>query len=409
MMRRPKQRLIEVDPLDPAAPVPPNLASLMDHLAVNPSEFSRNPWPSAAEHRFDEREPMLARFAPQEISGCYRRVIQSAPERQAVGLRQPGWMIPKHLLLNGPEEAHALEQARRSLLPLPESDLQDARDTEAWILTGVLGHLTAEQQLDLLLARPESALDFVVFENVFAAVPPERAHGRLIRVVAEGQAYEVRRLLWFLSRSAFTLSVAARNTLISCFSHTDAGVRANAFRLAVRCNDRRALSVHVASGWCARLEDSIDESFYGSHALIAGANPVDYLALRSRVAPELLGYLALQDGSPCAIDAFAEDLDGVWEAMTRPPMLPPDRARVWFAEFLARHDPVEAWAAFRLFLPCIDRRFHLWGDAMHNATPDLPLLWHQQVYINDQNIQRAMEKNEGRLSDILIWVANLKA
>jgi hypothetical protein len=74
---------------------------------------------------------------------------------------------------------------------------------------------------------------------------------------------------------------------------------------------------------------------------------------------------------------------------------------VWFAEFLARRDPVEAWAAFHLFLSCMDRRFHLWGEAMRHSTLDLPRLWHQQVDINDQNIQRAMEQNEGRLSDVL--------
>jgi hypothetical protein len=77
------------------------------------------------------------------------------------------------------------------------------------------------------------------------------------------------------------------------------------------------------------------------------------------------------------------------------------RARAWFAQFLARRDPVEAWAAFRLFLRCVDRRFYLWGDAMRNAALDLPLLWHQQVNINDQDIRRAAEKNEGKLSESL--------
>jgi len=76
-------------------------------------------------------------------------------------------------------------------------------------------------------------------------------------------------------------------------------------------------------------------------------------------------------------------------------------AHAWFAQFLARRDPVEAWAAFRLFLRCVDRRFYHWGDAMRNATLDLPLLWHQQVNINDQDIRRAAEKNEGKLSESL--------
>jgi hypothetical protein len=81
---------------------------------------------------------------------------------------------------------------------------------------------------------------------------------------------------------------------------------------------------------------------------------------------------------------------------------------VWFAEFLARRDPVEAWAAFRLFLRCVDRRFYCWGDAMRNATLNVPELWHYQMDINDQDIQRAAEKNEGSLSDILFGLRTSK-
>jgi hypothetical protein len=76
-------------------------------------------------------------------------------------------------------------------------------------------------------------------------------------------------------------------------------------------------------------------------------------------------------------------------------------ARAWFAQFLARRDPVEAWAAFRLFLRCVDRRFYIWGNPIQDATPDLPLLWRQQVLVNEQAIRHAAERNEGKLSDVL--------
>jgi hypothetical protein len=77
------------------------------------------------------------------------------------------------------------------------------------------------------------------------------------------------------------------------------------------------------------------------------------------------------------------------------------RARAWFVQFLARRDPVEAWAVFRLFLRCVDRRFYLWGDVMRNEMLDLPMLWHHQVSINAEDIRRPAEKNEGRLSESL--------
>lgn len=46
-------------------------------------------------------------------------------------------------------------------------------------------------------------------------------------------------------------------------------------------------------------------------------------------------------------------------------------ARCWFDSFLSRNDRTEAWAAFRLFLRCVDRRFWLWwcSTALTGAEP----------------------------------------
>jgi hypothetical protein len=109
----PRPSLIEVDPLDPTAPAPADLAAVTDQLAaLDPSEFWRDLWLTAEEHRFDNLERVMARFAPQGVSGFYRRVFQSAPARQGMGLRQLGWLIPKHLLLIGPEEARTFSTRR---------------------------------------------------------------------------------------------------------------------------------------------------------------------------------------------------------------------------------------------------------------------------------------------------------
>jgi hypothetical protein len=77
------------------------------------------------------------------------------------------------------------------------------------------------------------------------------------------------------------------------------------------------------------------------------------------------------------------------------------RARHWFRRFLESRDSVEAWAAFRLFLRCVDRRFYLWGEAMNTSIPDLPRLWQEQLALNDQDIRHAAERNEERLAETL--------
>lgn len=77
------------------------------------------------------------------------------------------------------------------------------------------------------------------------------------------------------------------------------------------------------------------------------------------------------------------------------------QARAWFEQFLKRRNPVEAWAAFRLFLRCADRRFYLWSDVLRHSTPDLPGLWQQQMSMNADDISRGTEKNEGKLTESL--------
>lgn len=670
-----QQRLIDVDPLDPATRAPTDLTPVTERLAaLDPAEFCRTLSRTAEEHDFAQIEPTLVRFEPALASAFCRRLLQSARDRQGIRLRQLGWRIPEYLMLISPEEADALDQARCSLLPLLGDNPHDAQATEAYLLVGVLGNHTVGQQLDLLLARPPAALDLLLLEEVLVPVQGEMANVRLILAETDWQPHVLRRLLWVLSRNAFPLNAAARMAVVRCFSHGDPAVRASAFRLAMICDDRMALRVHAASEWRARSDDSTLESFYGSLALIAGTDPIDYIALRGRVAPELLGYLAVRDGRPHAIDAFAQDLDALWETMATPisaaeipslavtsrqpndPSTPeleitdiaplaetalrtihafgrgpsaeelksffewsdpdrwiherrefnerigkliaeaqrvgrhffgkgmrgyglsevisrhrelvekwitalaqrdrvqwdaaefhralcaglgqtdPDRAadilvhlqhastvlrityrpwnidslawlafklpsnpkvdavrerlledactdellfqvalaaqangatgwlgrviqrdfdatavyrraraltligfldeggvldalrqqlngragflkdvamcaqdrleknhraRAWFTKFISHRDEVEAWAAFRLFLRCVDRRFHLWENAMLNATHDLPLLWRQHVTVNDWNIRKTAEDNEGRLSEIL--------
>jgi hypothetical protein len=79
------------------------------------------------------------------------------------------------------------------------------------------------------------------------------------------------------------------------------------------------------------------------------------------------------------------------------------RARYWFQEFLTRRDSVEAWGAFRLFVLCVDRRFYLWRDVVCGGL-EIPLIRRRFLAINDQEIRRATERNEDRLSDTLFGI-----
>lgn len=330
-------RPLDVDPLDQAAVSPVALAPVLDRLARLPLDALRCTFGETAEdYELAQLEPYIARFAPNALSAFYRRLLQTAREREGVRLRQLGWLVPNLIMLIGAEEASALDRARRSLLPKLglSPDPGDTGITEAYILAGVLSHQSPAEQLGLLLERPEAALDLLLFEHVFAALPDAPAHERLGDTIIAERPHELRRLLWFLSRSAFTLTPVGRDALVSASAHPDPSVRASAFRLAEACQDRAALRAHFDSEWTSSTTH-IWESFYGSRALIAAVEPPDYLGLRCRVSPDLLGYLAVRDGTDRAIHAFAEDLDAAWETMRRVSLSAPDVAALSFVEVAA--------------------------------------------------------------------------
>lgn len=311
----PPRTAVEVDPLDPAASAP-DMTPVMERLsALDMRNIARGMAQTTEDYELSLLEPVLARFSPSSLAEVWRRICASARERDGIRLRQLGWRVPEHLLLIGEGEAQAIDEARSRLLPLLGDTARDAQATEAYLLLGLLPRRRPEDQLDMILARPSSGLDLLLFREVVRPVSADAANARLERIDVNDPSHVLLRLLWILSFKAFHLTERARRTVIGCFEHSEAAVRAFAFRLAIVCGDQEALRHHCSSGWLPRLDDQTVEAFYGSLARIAGADPVDYCALRCRIDPQLLGHLAQQDGKPDAIDAFAQDLDALWETM----------------------------------------------------------------------------------------------
>jgi len=67
-------------------------------------------------------------------------------------------------------------------------------------------------------------------------------------------------------------------------------------------------------------------------------------------------------------------------------------ARCWFDRFLSRDDRTESWAAFRLFLRCVDRRFWLWIDS--TGLTEVEPWKRDAAAMNIGTIESACEKNE---------------
>ncbi|MCI5159798.1 MAG: hypothetical protein D3906_15495, partial [Candidatus Electrothrix sp. AUS1_2] len=70
-------------------------------------------------------------------------------------------------------------------------------------------------------------------------------------------------------------------------------------------------------------------------------------------------------------------------------------AHHWFERFITHNETLQAWAAFRLFLRCVDRRFWLWGKEMIYS-PDAPYERFEHYRACRKSIKEAIKENEGK-------------
>uniref|UniRef100_UPI004056C0A2 hypothetical protein n=1 Tax=Candidatus Electronema sp. TaxID=2698783 RepID=UPI004056C0A2 len=68
-------------------------------------------------------------------------------------------------------------------------------------------------------------------------------------------------------------------------------------------------------------------------------------------------------------------------------------AHHWFERFITHKETLQAWAAFRLFLRCVDRRFWLWGKKMI-CSPDVPYERFEHYRACRESIVKAIKENE---------------
>ncbi|MCI5144086.1 MAG: hypothetical protein D3923_00845 [Candidatus Electrothrix sp. AR3] len=79
-------------------------------------------------------------------------------------------------------------------------------------------------------------------------------------------------------------------------------------------------------------------------------------------------------------------------------------AHHWFEQFVTHEETLQAWAAFRLFLRCVDRRFWLWGEKRINS-PEVPYERFEHYRACRKSVEKAIqdnEKNNFKLKDNLV-------
>jgi hypothetical protein len=78
-------------------------------------------------------------------------------------------------------------------------------------------------------------------------------------------------------------------------------------------------------------------------------------------------------------------------------------AKYWFRLFLTEADDIAAWAAFRLFLQCVDGRFLLWGEIIQKEVGKENIPSQRKVFLSRSrdDIRSSIKENEKELEERL--------
>ncbi len=342
----------ETDPLDPASVAPEGISEIAARLdGIDPAAVWTGMGATMDDHEVERRHLMLARFAPERLSGYLDRLARTVGIREGMPLRQLGWRLPWLSPLLAPETVTAIVDHVAAIGVSPE--LVPAGD-EAFV-TGMLveaafPHLEADGQLDLLQSLRAEAPYYLRYNALAKPLPPGGATRRLMRVRGGDKRVEERTLL-FLASTPGEVDEALRTLLIECLTGEEEDIRAVAADYARRHPDD-ALDDAVLQ---LDPPDPSDRSWGATLVTAATATAVvrrSRADLLDRVAGQHLDWVAA--ALPEAVPLLADMLEAAIDRLARP---------------VAAEEPEAAMVVLELDGDGIEGRFDLTDPGEQHANP----------------------------------------
>jgi hypothetical protein len=257
----------DTDPIDPRSSMPTNLAKAVEDItAIEPEKVRASVGQSREDHDLAELTPALARFAPEVLFEKVRAVARNMGARTDHAARFLAFLLPKFSALLGAEEINSLREALRTFSATGDS--ADQHVGAQYLLMTLLPHLTADEQLQALLALPEDRGEILLLVRFFKPLEPDELAKQLERAERSNVVEDLRRTLFFSSSGKTALTQNSRIVLERCFSHTNHVVRLLAFETAAECEDEELICALAKSDWSGASDCAEStQSFYGSKAL----------------------------------------------------------------------------------------------------------------------------------------------
>jgi hypothetical protein len=270
------------------------------------------------DHKIEQFETALARFAPSNLGDLMRAVVQSISQRNEKSLKPLFFYLPRiGLILREPELAilkEALHSLAKKAKDWGEQDsVNDDKYTEAEGALALIMHLNPEEAAEFILGRPAKAIDLVPLQHWFNSLPEHVVYKYLDRLLTETVETNMGRLLWILCESKISPSDAHNSRIKQLVDSMDEILSFSALRFAWATKDKALIESIVkndgpllhpekswADRWCAAI-------------LCQYGNDLQFDQLIRRLPLARLGWAINNKGClPEDIKAYALCLNSVW-------------------------------------------------------------------------------------------------
>lgn len=320
------EQFCDTDPIDPGSKEATNIAQAEQRVAAI-EVFSLRKFMAMARDDHDLRDltPALARFRPDAIVAKLRAYAADLGNRTGASARFVAFSLSEISALLGPSEVATLRDAYSKFVADPQW-IADSEQRVAiqYLLLILLPHLSAEQQIDALVALPDEGGEMTSLREHFK---PLHADELGLRLAAAERLNPVvlRRVLFFASWAKSALNAEARGVVGRAFKHENFVVRLLAFDVAAVTRDQELLTELARSDWNALdVKAGRTEDFYGSKALSLVPPELRTLDTFARMSMEWQARAADTWDDRCVAWHADVVLKQIRNALGLPPDLAPD-------------------------------------------------------------------------------------
>lgn len=207
---------------------------------------------SIEDHKIEQSEPILARFASKNHGNLMRQIVRTLPTRDEEGRRQLLIHLPEISLVLLREEVNMLVAALKEYWikakdwkELESDSIMDREMfAEAEGFLALAMHLPPEEVAETILSRPVHAFDLRLLQYWFAQLPEVSIRNYLHRLLNESDTQLLTRLIWVLSSSRPALSASHRAHLKKVLKTSDNTLKGVIYRF-IRATEDTDLVNHV--------------------------------------------------------------------------------------------------------------------------------------------------------------------